>query len=245
MKKSLEYAIYSLLIGIVWLTPYSCQAAHHATKTGRIASLLQQARQAITRNHLTVPAEHSAVKYAEQILAIEPTHPEAFGILQQVIKRYNTLGLSAVARVKSLQQQEVQKAHDYQQRAQAIAERHQLGTTATRPLDEQLASVRTSTPTLRDAQKSLQAQLAEVAAGYVSLAETALAQGYVQEARRYQTAAEVLSNNPYKLPPNRQLIALTERLDRLETGRRSNRLNAKNTVAITSGRTDIFLPPAF
>jgi hypothetical protein len=247
MIHPLAYITHILLIAIITcLSPNSSQAASHTSSTGRIEVLLLKARQALASNRITAPREHSAVSYAEQILAINPNHQGAIDILQQAIHRYNTLGLTAVERAKTLRKQELNKAEDYHQRAKALAERHRLDTMATQPLTEQLASEQNTAATLRDERKFLQTQLTAVAAGYISLAETALAQGYVQDARRYQIAAEVLSNTPYKLPPNNQLAALTARLERLESvPQANNRSDIKNKIAISSGSTEIFLPPAF
>jgi hypothetical protein len=48
----------------------------------RIAALLKQARQAVAEDRLTIPSGHNAVSYAQQVLDLEPNHPQALQILR-------------------------------------------------------------------------------------------------------------------------------------------------------------------
>jgi hypothetical protein len=211
-----------------------------AERDARIAALLRQARQAVAEDRLTIPSGHNAVSYAQQLLDLEPNHPQALQILRNVVARYNTLGAAALDRAEVLKARELNKAQTYEQRGTRVVQRYDLPNNTLTPLTEGLAAAEsTSKPVLTDERVVVRQRLAEIAAGYVALGEAALEQGYVEEARRYQIAAELLVNKtPYGLSPDARLQQLTQRLERAEAERRAVSEQA-------ASREPVFLPAAF
>ena len=207
---------FILVLGFAGFWPGSAAAQQLSKPESTIAALLKQARQALAENRLTLPLGHSAVSYAERVLDLDPDNPQAAQILGDVVKRYNSLGTAAMDRAKTFQAQELEKAQTFQQRGEQVAKQYSVPESAMVPLNERLAAESASKPALAVEQAALRQQLAEIAAGYVALGEAALSRGYLEEARRYQIAAELLLTKPYQLPPNARLESLAERLERME-----------------------------
>jgi hypothetical protein len=164
------------------------------------------------------------------------------------VGRYNTLGAVALDRAEALRARELNKAQTYEQRGKRVVKRYSLPDSALQPLTKHLAVVeRAPTPVVTTEQAVVRQRLAEIAAGYVALGEAALEQGYVEEARRYQIAAELLINKtPYGLSPDARLQRLTQRIEQAEASRRAETLTTSDQAALSFPRQiQIFLPPAF
>lgn len=237
MKTAIMQFVF-LVLGLAGSWPVNAAARQLSKPEPTIAALLEQARQALAHNWLTLPPGHSAVSYAERVLDLDPDNPQAAQILGDVVKRYNSLGTAAVERAKALQAQELKRAQTFQQRGERVAKQYSVPESAMAPLNKRLAAENASKPALATEQAALRQQLAEVAAGYVALGEAALSHGYLEEARRYQIAAKLLLTKPYQLPPNARLESLAERLERMEA-------KGAMKLPVSTYRPDIFLPPAF
>ena len=100
----------------LWPLLLSAAELSEAEQDARIAALLKQARQAAAEDRLTIPSGRNAVSYAQQLLDLEPNHPQALQILRNVAARYNTLGAVALDRAEALRARELNKARTYEQR---------------------------------------------------------------------------------------------------------------------------------
>lgn len=91
------------------------------TPVDPVAGLLAQANDALLHYRLTTPREISAYDKFTEILKIDPTHKAARNGLNRIIEKY--LGLISVA----LKDEQLNRAQLYVDRAEQVANRHQLG----------------------------------------------------------------------------------------------------------------------
>jgi hypothetical protein len=89
-------------------------------KMNAIDELVSKARGAIEVDALTTPPGDNAVAYAEKILGLDPKNPEAQRILQHVVDRYVVLAKVGVSK------KDIEAAQIYQERARAVARKHDL-----------------------------------------------------------------------------------------------------------------------
>lgn len=115
------------------------ESARADSRLQRINTLVDQAYAALVADRLVAPPEDSALHYAEAILAIEPDHQVANGVIEQVLDRLKQLARQAIERA------DLAGAGRYAEAARSVAEGYSLDVEPISVIEDKISAVQVNT----------------------------------------------------------------------------------------------------
>lgn len=126
------------LVGLLLLTPL---IAHGGDDGATVEALLARAERALVANRLTTPATDNAVDYLERVLAVNPGHPRAVALLEQVVVRYQGLVDQVLDQGEQARLQGLERALTFRDRAHRVIAQHRLSSNAVDEMDTRIAAL--------------------------------------------------------------------------------------------------------
>lgn len=222
----------------------------------QVAALLAQANLALSEDRLSVPAENNAVSYAQQVLNLVPSQPDALAILRAVVSRYSSLGDQALQRAEALRNAEIVRASLYQGRGQRVARAYQLEQTSIKGLQDRITEARqidrSFSHNLSEAANLKPNAFVEKIDHYLNLSDRALNFEELKKAQSYLSLAKDWIER-FKIPLS-QRHRLIERLAKTEEhlvernavhDRAANSLPSGFKTSAANSEKSVFIPPSF
>jgi len=182
-------------------------------KDSEMAGLLNKAKQAIAQDRLTTPQEDNAYSYVEQAFAINPEHPEAIMLLEQITDRYDALVATRLKHGEQMRQKSLTQAKTFHERAQNIANQHSMSNAALVSMKYRIAKYEASLEVEKDTGKGKKipnAAIETLVDQHITLSESALEENNIREAQWHIRQAVAMTQR-YGLS-NRKLELLQDKI---------------------------------